>query len=343
MASVASDPLYKRTGLLNVGVLDNIYGVVNLALTRNKFGLFFSEGWGSFEAIEAVRRRFLSSTEPAPIDVRWDTIWQKRQGYYSREGSFDIPLFGEYAPPECRRSHFRVLAPDLSASYPVVIHFATTGEEGFEKREKATGRWLTERGIGVLILEAPYSGRRRPADRSTTRLRQFAELILLGGISVAEGCSLLMWLKTEGFTRLGLTGISMGGHLAALTAPLTPFPVACIPCVAPHSGIEAFVNGLLSTACDWAALGPDEQAARQKARELLAFTDIETLAALQAPRAAIIVAADNDRFVSKRSVEAMERHWQGAEVRWIKGGHVSSIAFRRRAFLHAIRDAMARI
>lgn len=44
-------------------------------------------------------------------------------------------------------------------------------------------------------------------------LKNVSDLFVMGGALVLESAALLHWLEREGYGPLGMTGISMGGHV----------------------------------------------------------------------------------------------------------------------------------
>jgi hypothetical protein len=330
--------------LLRYGFADNIYSVLKGRFGAESKTLFFSSGWGTTGAVGTViQQRVLSGAPPEPLRVQWQGPWRSVREHVEREGHFETPLFTEHLPAECLRGHFRLLLPKGEDCPPVCLHLASTGDEGYSRREETMALPLLREGIGSLLLEHPFLGRRRPAYQRTTRLTQVSDLLLLGGVIVEEARALLYWLRGLGFERVGITGISMGGHLAALAGVLTPFKIAIIPCVAPHSGVPVFTEGLISNDCDWAALsvaGEGEEAARVRLRELLGFTSIEHFPPPAPNSIASAVAATDDRFVPRSSSERLRAHWPQAQWRWVEGGHVSSITTKKAVFRQAILDAM---
>ncbi|KAM8938932.1 protein ABHD18 isoform 2-T2 [Pelodytes ibericus] len=53
----------------------------------------------------------------------------------------------------------------------------------------------------------------------------------MGGALVLESAVLLHWLEREGYGPLGMTGISMGGHMASLAVTNWPKPIPLVPCL----------------------------------------------------------------------------------------------------------------
>jgi hypothetical protein len=330
----------------DLGIIDNLYACMKNAAVRSREARFFSQGWGDQAAMDEVRRRIASGQRPADIAVKWESEWTRYLGHVARDGYFETPCFQPYLPAECRTCHFRLILPEPEARCPVYLQMATSGEQGYRAREANFAIPLLARGHGSLILEHPYLGRRRPLGQHSTRLDHVSDFLLLGGTAVEEARSLLQWLRSEGYRQLGITGVSIGGHLAALAGVLTEFDVAIVPYVAPHSATPVFSEGLLKKACDWEELAgnsPDPWSAIRQLRGCLHFTGLEHFPPPRNKPAVIAVAALDDRFVPRHSTETLSRHWPGVEFRWLRGGHVSSIVGHREMHLAALFDAMARL
>ena len=60
-------------------------------------------------------------------------------------------------------------------------------------------------------------------------------------------------------------------------------------------------------------------------------------------KAAVLVGATQDAYVSPQSVLELAEHWPGSEVRWVKGGHVSAFLLQQNAFRQAISDSVSRL
>lgn len=264
-----------------------------------------------------------------------------------RQGFFTSRFQAQGFPEESRRAYIEWVMPaEAGFETPVCIHFAATGDEGFVRRRTALAFPLSKRGIGSLILENPFYGRRRPAGQHKKMLRCFSDLFLMGGATFMEGRALLDWLQKEGYSRAGVSGISMGGHMAAMVGSLSPVPVAIIPCIAPHSPSAVFTEGTLRHYCAWEVL-KHGQHGRRPAREfmkgLLDIMDIRNFPTPKAPAAATMVAARNDAYIPQDSTLKMHHHWPGSSLIWLDGGHVGAFLFHRRAFIEAITHAFSKL
>lgn len=286
----------------------------------------FHEGWGApIPGWPAI--------EPTPVRVEWD-----RTSWLFRSGTFRSPVPG--LPDRCSRGHLEWwMPPGAGRDTPVCLHFAATGDEGYLFR-RVVALPLLRRGIGSLILENPYYGVRRPTGQSGTRLRSFSDLWTMGTTTVAEGVSLLAWLADQGYRRLGVAGVSMGGQVAALVASHWARPVATVAYVCPHNSEVVFTRGAMRISCDWEALG-GEEAAVPRLRELLSATDLRAFPPPARPRSSILVAAQFDAYVPRWSADLLHQAWPGSTLRWLPTGHVGAALFYRGAFRRAVADAFA--
>lgn len=317
-------------------LIDRMYGAL---ANRTRF---FEQGWGELAELLAREREGAKTLPPDPIEV---TVTREygHGGFQRARGHFESPFHAASFPVSCRKATIEMVLPQgWTHETPVCIHFAATGDQGFARRRASMALPLARRGIGSLMLENAYYGERRPAGQKGKALRTFADLWMMGASTVREGLSLLLWLGGRGFRRLGVTGISMGGHMAASVAALWPGPLAVAPCIAPHSAQVVFTEGLLSEHCDWEALdgtsfGPAEAVSRT--RELLGVTDLRRFRAPAEPRSAVLVSARNDAYIPAWSPQALHEHWTGSSLRWLDAGHVTAFLFKRKAFQDAVADA----
>ncbi len=291
---------------------------------------FFEDGWGELKPLRWRQR-------PGPIDVVWDEM-QRGRDHVRQEGRFWSPD-ADHLPPEAQTARVLLVTPDGQHQGPAVVHMAATGDEGYRRRLHSLAKPLVRRGVSSVILENPYYGARRPSAQTGVSVRTVADLLHMGTASILEGVALVHWLATAGFGPVGVTGVSMGGQMAATVAALVDRPIAAIPCLPSHSATVVFCEGLLSRGVVWDALGPTEMSARRRLRTLLEDTDIRMLAPPVRPDATILFGARHDAYVPTHSVESLHRHW-GGQLRWLECGHVQAFVAKRRAFMDGIVDAL---
>jgi dienelactone hydrolase len=305
-------------------------------------GAWFRDGWGDERVLaDALVEAAASRPAPPAIEVAWERE-ARPPGLRIRDGWFPSPE--ARLPPEVRRARVRLVEPEGGAA-AACLHLAATGEVGFGRRERLA-RPLLAQGIAALFLEQPYYGSRRPQGQEGVRLRTVSDLVLMGAGAAREGRALLGWLRSRGFSRVGVSGFSMGGQMAAAAAASLPFPVAAAPLLPSDSPAFVFTEGLLAAYPRWEALagpGTRPEAARERLREILARFAVTRLPRPRDPGAAVILGAEADGFVSAEDVRRIAAHWAGAELRWLPGGHARAFLQGAGEMRRAIRDALARL
>lgn len=72
---------------------------------------------------------------------------------------------------------------------------------------------LKKEGFGAVILENPFYGSRKPQGQTLSQVFHVSDLLALGLSLMLESLVLKRWLEKQGLGPVGLTGISMGGHV----------------------------------------------------------------------------------------------------------------------------------
>ncbi|PHU22567.1 hypothetical protein BC332_07674 [Capsicum chinense] len=342
-------------------VLDHVYGAF---VHRTKLSPpFFSSGWGGtkLELLERmIKQLFLDlqgqNWPPSLVQPVWKTVWES-QSATLREGVFRTPCDEQLLsalPPESHIARVAFLAPKSTPPHKMacVVHLAGTGDHTFERRLRLGGPLLKE-NIATMVLESPFYGKRRPLLQRGSKLLCVSDLLLLGRATIEEAQSLLHWLDCEaGFGKMGICGLSMGGVHAAMVGSLHPTPIATLPFLSPHSAVVAFCEGILKHATAWEALRDDLsmpeasmtlEEVKERMRNVLSLTDVTRFPIPKDPHAVIFVAATDDGYIPRHSVLELEKAWPGSEVRWVRGGHVSSFLLHNGAFRRAIVDGLNRL
>lgn len=128
------------------------------------------------------------------------------------------------ADPENNTVHAEYFQPDASGKRPAVVVLHILGADFALSRYLAAR--LADRGVAALFLKLPYYGERRPAGndkrflsvdipRSMLSMRQ-------GVCDVRRATAWLASRKEVDSMKLGITGISLGGIVASLSAEIDP-------------------------------------------------------------------------------------------------------------------------
>lgn len=69
-----------------------------------------------------------------------------------------------------------------------------------------------------------------------------SDIFVMGGCLVLENLVLLHWCEKMGLGPLGVTGLSMGGHMASLSATNWPKPLVLVPCLSWSTASSVFTQ-----------------------------------------------------------------------------------------------------
>ncbi|XP_036407209.1 protein ABHD18 [Megalops cyprinoides] len=244
---------------MGVSRLDVLYR--RLLLTK-----LFIQGWGKPEDLKRIFefRKIIGNRErckdlvPKDYPVFIDKV-EEQTDCKILSGHFISPLEHSVPgilPPESVKARFQFIVPKRWRKYkPVCIHLAGTGDHFFWRRRTLMARpMIKETGMASLLLENPYYGYRKPKDQVRSSLKNVSDLFVMGGALILESAALLHWLEREGYWPLGMTGISMGGHMASLAVTNWPKPIPLVPCLSWSTASSVFTTGVLSKAVNWREL-----------------------------------------------------------------------------------------
>ncbi|KAL7861138.1 hypothetical protein AOLI_G00174870 [Acnodon oligacanthus] len=244
---------------MGVSRLDVLYR--KLLLTK-----LFIQGWGKPEDLKRIFefRKIIGDREkckhlvPRDYPVFIDKV-EDHSDCKIHNGHFISPLehfVPGILPTESVKARFQFIIPKKWRKHrPVCIHLAGTGDHFFWRRRTLMARpMIKETGMASLLLENPYYGYRKPKDQVRSSLKNVSDLFVMGGALILESAALLHWLEREGYWPLGMTGISMGGHMASLAVTNWPKPIPLIPCLSWTTASSVFTTGVLSKAVNWREL-----------------------------------------------------------------------------------------
>ena len=308
-------------------------------------GRLYSDGFGDrrrmARLVEGVRD--VPASEPSPADV----IWEKPRdvlGLRVLRGSFRSPLADEL-PPESERVQLELIRPAREPDAPLAVLLAATAEEGFARR-RVFAAPLLRKGVGVVMVENPYYGTRRPRGQRGANLASVADQFAMNLATVLEVRALLAHLRSHHGSKVVVTGFSQGAMMAAFAAVTVPFAVGVVPFAAGVGARPIFLDGVLSRVFDWGALARDEGGLAQEKEVFARALEPVSLAAHGPPvrpDLAVILGAAHDAFVPRAEVESLHAHWPGSELRWVGAGHVTGAVLHQGAHRRAILDVFSRM
>ncbi|XP_053680082.1 protein ABHD18 [Anopheles nili] len=241
--------------------LDGLYR--SLLLTK-----FFCKGWGKPENLErlfAFRKIISNRAACSQLVPRDYPVEITKEELHSDckilEGKFISPLeiyMPGLVPDVAQHAHFQILLPlkwNDERFKPICIHLAGTGDHYFWKRRNLIAKpLLKEANLGAIILENPFYGLRKPKEQRASSLQNVSDIFVMGGCLVLESLVLLNWCERNGYGPLGITGLSMGGHMASLAATNWPKPLVLVPCLSWSTASSVFTEGVMSNSINWDVL-----------------------------------------------------------------------------------------
>ncbi len=307
-----------------------------VAWLSRRSGLF-SRGWGDESILAEFSNRARYLAAPATVEVEWHAK-RKRGSDGCRDGTFPSPLTA--LPEAVRTVHLRAWTREGNRAACVLL--AASRDEGYWIRERVFGS-LTRRGIDLYLVENPYYGLRRDARRPSDITVSDHGMMALG--MVLEARALLDFLKPR-YRKLAVAGYSMGGHMAALTAAVSPLPVACAALATGASASAIYTRGLLSWSVDFDTLGggaAGSTTARERLRKLFDTADVTGYRPPVRVDAAVVSGCTRDGYVLQSETERLHRHWKGCTLRWIDAGHFSALLTQRRALCDCVEEAVGKL
>ena len=218
----------------------------------------FSRGWGDTELLKQLAKfqRIVLQKDKMINDVY--KIFENTEITISKEtkinstlslykGEFISPLtkiIPNALPRESEKAYFQVVLPHKwKDKKPIAIHLAGTGDHFFWRRRQFMAVPLAkEYNIGSIILENPFYGYRKPKKQVRSAVNYVSDIFVMGVALLVETVTLMLWCQRNGYGPLGVTGISMGGHMATVAASGWFDPIAIVPCLSWSSAGPAFTE-----------------------------------------------------------------------------------------------------
>jgi hypothetical protein len=233
-----------------------------------------------------------------------------------------------------RHAHAFLLRHQGPRPWLVALHGYGTGEpyDLWWMGSVAAHRQL---GVNVMNVVLPRHGTRGRAE-SDDRFPGLDPFVNLFGFAQAiwDIRRAIGWARTQGATRIGVHGISLGGYVAALLAGIEPG----LDCVIAGTPVVDF--GQLTSRHMARYEGDDHVLVRAVRDE--AATALNRLVApltyppLVAHEGRFIYAAVGDRMATPEQAVALWRHWDSPAILWVQTSHIgAALARQSRRFVHA--------
>ena len=232
----------------------------------------FGDGWGDQRVLNELTQLSVTMKNPKscmqPVAKYFDStkmncVEDKKGNKHFRTftGSFESPLnclFPDLLPLESRTCNFKMILPKEWKNEDkkrICLHYAPTGDHGYTRRGYSLAHPIAkDYNIGSVLVENPYYGSRKPEKQSRSAVGHVTDIFSMGCSLMLEGQFIFSWLEYQGYGPLGISGVSLGGHNASLTAAVWQKPIAVIPCLSWSSAAHTFSESILKSQCTWDVL-----------------------------------------------------------------------------------------
>jgi len=291
----------------------------------------FPEGLGSDDLDRLVSEAPVPSDPIAPIELDWQVTEETAQVVRS-QACFQSPWLLEL--PTAAREAWVERTEPRAGSDRVMVLLQMWGDEGFSMRRKIADR-LAAQGIVTWLPIHPFYGRRRVYAEGAP-VRTVEDFLRMGLGAIHEARSVLAHLRSS--SSVGVGGFSMGSGFSVGVSTTLPFPVALTLMGAAPSPAKAFTEGVLVQGL------PGELRGRDRASLGRVLDSVGALSrpVLDHHRRAVILAARGDGFVPVEDARALAAHWEGAELRLVRGGHATLWLCRAGEMVSAIERSFER-
>lgn len=185
--------------------------------------------------------------------------------------------------------------------------------------------WFYRKGYDLLLAHMPFHGARRelhhPFNGYGFVAGGFSHLNEAVFQAVSDTRSWVDFLLREGAPSVGLSGMSLGGYVTAVTATAEERLAFAIP--------NSPVVSLIDMAREWIPSGAvlnfalwRSDARLTELRHAVAAHSPLTYSPQLAPERSLIIGGGGDRFTSPRFVRQLHKHWRGSALHWFPGNHL---------------------
>lgn len=297
----------------------------------------FYRGWGDPDVIEDYLER-AAAVDPIVRIHPVERPARRSGGSIVRDLTFDSPE--PMLPKAASRVRARWVTTDPEPDRLVVLQ-AAWNDEDYKTRGRFARSLLAE-GIATVMPEHPYYGDRRVDPAPLSPVSTVSDFALMGRAAVREGRSIVSYFRDRGY-RVGISGYSMGGNMAAFVTTTVRFPVASSLLAAAYSPGPAFIDGVIRNSIAWDALGGETPHVVRRLQEFLMAASVLRFDPPEHTKAATLVAGTRDGFVPNASTLAIHRHWPGSKIDWVNAGHANLLHGKRDRLIAAIVDSFDRL
>lgn len=231
--------------------------------------------------------------------------------------------------PENNTVHAEYYQPEGPGPFPACVVLHILGGEF--PLSQMTANSLARKGIAALFIKMPFYGERRsPSSRRRMIARDPHETVAnmtQAVLDIRRGAAWLLSRPEVDQSNLGVTGISLGGIMSALSAAGEPR----------FQNVAIYLGGGQLAEILWEMDQPDADAFRRQwiadggSRdtfiELVSPVDPAKYGHLLKDRRVLMVNALHDEIIPKESTIALWESIEKPDIVWLDAGHITAAAF----------------
>jgi pimeloyl-ACP methyl ester carboxylesterase len=276
----------------------------------------------------------LHPSPPAPRDIRLTSrrVFNLRFEHVSFESLYTppdgMPRAEEWlADASNHLAHAYVLRhDDRPRPWVVVLHGHGAGEP-IDLLMMGSRGIMQELGVNILHPVLPMHG---PRGRTATNGSFPSPDPLVNLYGLCQGMwdirKMLAWIRANGATQIGVYGVSLGGHAAALLASLDP-GLACAVAGIPSAEFTSMMASH-ATRFDEEALARSTGLLNEPVKTINQMVSPLALPSLVPRSGRFILAGVGDRITTPEQAVELWRHWEEPAILWVQRGHVGVLAGR---------------
>lgn len=134
--------------------------------------------------------------------------------------------------------------------------------------------------------------------------------------------------------------------MAAITAAVTPFPIACAALATGASASSIYTRGLMSWCIDFDRLAEQpahRSVAQKRLNEFFDAADITNYPRPLRVDSSVILGCTRDGYVLRSETERLHQYWEGSTLRWLNAGHFSALVTSRKTLCDCLAEAIAKL
>jgi cephalosporin-C deacetylase-like acetyl esterase len=232
--------------------------------------------------------------------------------------------------------HAEYFRPTIPGKRPTVIVLHILGADFALSRYLAAR--LADRGVGALFVKLPYYGERRPAGQEkrflSTDIPRTVQSMRQGVCDVRRAAAWLASREEVDATKLGVTGISLGGIVSALAAEVDPTLNQTALMLA--GGDLAQILWTMPEGAKYRQLWIDSGRTRADLEALTLPFDPVTHGGRLRHKRVFMLSGNIDEVVPPESAVALWKAAGKPPIRWMDCGHYSAAGY----LLPAMREVV---